>query len=309
MSLGVEELAREALRVNAAEFRDLVADVTDILSRELGSVGSLDVVGRLVRMPPRGVAVVVGDIHGSLESILHILKDCGFLEMAEGGEDVYMVFLGDYGDRGVQSPEVYHVVLSLKREFPERVVLLRGNHEGPDDLLAYPHDLPLHLSRKFKSEWRPVYQELRGLFGYLHNAVVVEGRYVMLHGGVPSAASSVDDLAYAHEKHPRESHLEEILWSDPEEGISGTYPSPRGAGYSFGKDVTEAFLKLVDAKVLIRGHEPCDGGYKINHDGMVLTLFSRKGAPYYNRRGAYLMADLSMEVEDAHQLEEYIRVF
>jgi len=262
-----------------------------------------------VRAPPSGGAVVVGDLHGDLDSLAHVLEDSGFLDRAQRAEDTLLVFLGDYGDRGPRSPEVYHVVLSLKKLFPESVVLMRGNHEGPPDLLAQPHDLPAHLHRKFGTEWRGAYAKLQELFGHLQTAVLVEGKCVMLHGGVPSTATTVGDLAYAHEKHPAESHLEEILWSDPVEGLTGTLFSPRGAGRLFGGDVTEGFLGMLGVGALIRGHEPSDEGFKLNHGGRVLTLFSRKGSPYYNGRGAYLQFDLSEGVTSAEQLKGHIRKF
>jgi protein phosphatase len=129
-----------------------------------------------------------------------------------------------------------------------------------------------------------------------------------LHGGVPSQAKSIDDIAFAQQKHPTESHLEEILWSDPEENLTGTHPSPRGAGKLFGKDVTEKFLRMLDVRMLVRGHEPAEAGYKINHDGRVLTLFSRRGEPYYNSKAACLMFDLSRDVTDVHQLVDSLRL-
>jgi len=98
--------------------------------------------------------------------------------------------------------------------------------------------------------------------------------------------------------------LEEILWSDPEEGIIGTYPSPRGAGKLFGEDVTAKFLRMLNVKVLIRGHEPSEAGYKINHHGKILTLFSRKGEPYFNNQAAYLQLDLTAKVGSAYQLKD-----
>jgi protein phosphatase len=59
--------------------------------------------------------------------------------------------------------------------------------------------------------------------------------------------------------------------------------------------------------VLIRGHEPSEEGYKINHNGKVLTLFSRKGEPYFNAQAAYLQLDFSMKVENAYQLRNSLR--
>ncbi|MDH5664551.1 MAG: serine/threonine protein phosphatase, partial [Candidatus Bathyarchaeota archaeon] len=263
-----------ATKTSSNEFLRLTQICTQLLAKKSRRVGNLRITGRLVEVPPVGEAIIVGDIHGDLESLTHILEDSSFMEKANGGEDILLIFLGDYGDRGFYSPEVYYVVLKLKELFPERVVLMRGNHEGPDDLLASPHDLPFHLNRKFGERGSEVYLKLRELFNHLYNAVLIEERYILLHGGAPSQASAADDIAYAHEKHPSERHLEEILWSDPWEGIKGTYASPRGAGRLFGENVTERLLKMLGVKALIRGHEPSEEGFKTNHNGKVLTIFS-----------------------------------
>jgi len=297
------------VQANSDELLQVIKDAVQLLTREAGRVGSRRITGKLVNVPPKGEIIVVGDIHGNLESLVHILKNSGFIEKTRRGEDSLLVFLGDYGDRGLYSPEVYYVVLKLKEMFPQKVVLMRGNHEGPNDLLAYPHDLPIHLNRKFSEAGAGVYAKLRELFDKLYNAVLVEDRYILLHGGAPSKASTIDDLAYAHKKHPRETHLEEILWSDPNDTIKGTYPSPRGAGRLFGKDVTEKLLKMLNVKILIRGHEPSGEGFKVNHNGKVLTLFSRKGPPYNNERGAYLQLNASEKLENAKQLQQYIHRF
>jgi len=298
-----------AVKTNANEFLQLTEISTQLLAKESGRVGSLQITGRLVEVPPVGEAIIVGDIHGDLESLKHILENSNFMEKAKGGENILLIFLGDYGDRGSYSPEVYYIVLKLKELFPERVVLMRGNHEGPEDLLASPHDLPFHLNRKFGERSSEVYLKLRELFNYLYNAVLIDERVVLLHGGAPSQASTVNDIVYAHEKHPHEPHLEEILWSDPWEGIKGTYASPRGAGRLFGENVTDKLLKMLGVKALIRGHEPSEEGFKTNHSGKVLTIFSRGGPPYYNNYGAYLHLDISQKVEKANQILQGIRKF
>jgi hypothetical protein len=298
-----------AVKTSSNEFLRLTEICTQLLTKENNSVGSLWITGRLVEAPPVGEAVIVGDIHGDLESLTYILENSKFMKKVNGGEDVLLIFLGDYGDRGFYSPEVYYVILKLKELFPEHVVLMRGNHEGPDDLLASPHDLPFHLNRKFGEKSSEVYLKLRKLFNYLYNAVLIDKRYILLHGGAPSQASTIDDIAYAHEKHPRERHLEEILWSDPWEGIKGTYASPRGAGRLFGENVTDRLLRMLDVKALIRGHEPSEEGFKTNHSGKVLTIFSRRGPPYQNDYGAYLHLDISQKVEKPKQLLQGICKF
>lgn len=301
----------EAVAVKSREFLSLVSQVSQILTREAetGLMGELKIVGRLIHIPPKGEALIIGDIHGDLESLKYILYESSFLDKALNKHGVYLIFLGDYGDRGEYSPEVYYVILALKKLFPEKVILLQGNHEGPEDLLAHPHDLPHHMKRKFGPDGVTIYKELSKLFRRFYTAVLVKDRYVMLHGGVPSEAKTLEDVAFAHIKHPVESHLEEILWSDPADWISGKYPSPRGAGYLFGEDITVRFLELLKVKFLVRGHEPVDEGYKFNHGGRILTLFSRKGPPYYNVDAAYLTLDLALQPSFSEEIEQYIQRF
>jgi len=303
----VKNLVTESLETGLDEFLQLSEQVIGLLRNENGQVGSITVTGRLIEVPPEGEAVVVGDLHGDLEALSNVLEASEFLQKVKRNEGSLLIFLGDYGDRGIFSPEVYYVVLTLKARFPENVVLLRGNHEGPEDLLASPHDLPNHLQSRFGENWSTAYVKLKELFSQLYISVVARDRYVLLHGGVPSMAKSLEDLAYAHTKHPNESHLEEILWSDPEEGLKGTCPSPRGAGRLFGQDITERFLRILNSNVLIRGHEPADVGFKINHGGRILTLFSRRGEPYYNSQGAFLQFDLAEKVESAFQLRRFVK--
>jgi protein phosphatase len=130
----------------------------------------------------------------------------------------------------------------------------------------------------------------------------------MVHGGVSPEILSLHDIAQARDG-KNEALLVDLLWSDPAEGISGVSLSPRGAGKLFGEDVTEQVLERVNAKILIRGHEASNKGYKINHNGKVLTLFSRKGPPYFNRYAAYLHVPLVQKFENAKQLTPFIHKF
>jgi protein phosphatase len=301
-------LLNDASNVDYKGFMKVVDQVNQLLLAEKTNA-RMPITGRLVNLPLKGEAIVVGDLHGDLNSLEEILSETDFIEESSSATQTHLVFLGDYGDRGPFSPEVYYIVLSLKTMFPDNVILLQGNHEGPEDLLASPHDLPYHLQRKFGANWQIVYKELSILFRRFYTAVLVENSFIMLHGGVPSRAKTLNDIAYAYQKHPAETHLEEILWSDPVDGIKGTHYSPRGAGYLFGEDVTDAFLKMANVKFVVRGHEPVDEGFKFNHDGRILTIFSRKGPPYNNNKGAYLIIDISSEISSASQLISYIKQF
>jgi protein phosphatase len=266
--------------------------------------------GRLVHLAPLGKAIIVGDLHGDIESLAYIIESSGFLEKVKKGENLNLIFLGDYGDRGLASPEVYYVVLKLKKLFPDNVILMRGNHEGPEDTLPHPHDLPIQLKKKYgEDNGTKIMTELRKLFNHLYTSVIISQRAILIHGGIPSKVTSIMEIAYAHKNHPEQPHLEEMLWSDPTEEFEGTQPSYRGAGKLFGLEVTKRITDLAGVRVLIRSHEAPPEGFKINHEGRVLTLFSTNKPPYSNKYATYLQIDLSTNIKEARSLIRFIKQF
>lgn len=309
MQASLPQIIKEALETQCEGFTKIIEEATRLLSNENGKVGNFEIVGRLVKLEPIGEALIIGDIHGDIESLIDILKGSNFLQKMSQTKEAFLIFLGDYGDRGSFSAEVYYTVLKIKLLFPEQVILTRGNHEGPEDLMASPHDLPYQFQARFGEKWTEAYAKIRGLFKHLYNAVLVRERYLIIHGGLPPQANTIEDLAYAHVKHPKERFLEDMLWSDPNEIVRGVCASPRGAGNLFGENVTGEMLRKFNVKILIRGHEPCEEGFKINHKGKLLTLFSRKGPPYFNANGAYLILQLSEKIEKAEQLVPCIHKF
>jgi len=298
-------LAREAADIQADKFNQTLDMAIISLQNEGETFGNQKISKRLVTLEPLGDALVIGDIHGDFESLKLVLRQSHFMEKMEKSADATLIFLGDYGDRGDEPAQVYHMVMNLKLAYPKQVVLLRGNHEGPKELMASPHDLPVQFQERFGEAGQLIYEKTRSLWTYLNNAVYVEDRFLLLHGGVSTKIRGLRDIAQANDINNK-GLIEDMLWSDPVEGMNGASTSPRGAGKLFGRDVTEKVLERLGVEVLIRGHEPSDTGFKINHDGKVLTLFSRKGAPYFNRYGAYLQLPLSEKYESASQLVPFI---
>ena len=307
--MNLSSIVKESKAVQGKSFAETVEKAIDLLSGERGRIGNITISERLAKLEPAGHGVVIGDLHGDLESLVKILESSQLVRKMTKNKDVTLIFLGDYGDRGVNSAEVYYVVLRLKLTFPEQVLLLRGNHEGPADLQASPHDLPTQFLHRFGKSGANVYAKTRELFDYLYNAVLVEERYLMVHGGLPPEIITPQDLAHAHMVHPQKDFLEDLLWGDPSDMVQEVLRSQRGAGKLFGKSVTEKVLRRLGVKLLIRGHEPCADGFKLNHNGKVLTLFSRKGSPYFNAYGAYLQLPLSEKFDSVKQLMSWIHKF
>jgi len=93
-----------------------------------------------LRPKPGRKLVVVGDLHGNLDSLLGILNTCGLPSNV-----LHYVFLGDYVDRsgrdcriifiyyyrGDHSAEIFVLLCFLAMSHPPgRVTLIRGNHES-----------------------------------------------------------------------------------------------------------------------------------------------------------------------------------
>lgn len=299
----LKEIIEKATSVRDTQFSMMIRNVLSIHQQERGKgvIGDSIVKEGLVRVKQGRKLILVGDLHGDLQSLALILQKSGFLDDLSS----IIVFLGDYGDRGRESVEVYYVTLYLKMRYPDRIILMRGNHEGPDSMSFHPHDLPDQLLIKFGNTSQLIYTQLHSLFDLMYHSVIIQNSYLILHGGVPTNFKTVDDIAIANKTNMKTRHLEEILWNDPRE-MEGSQPSVRGYGNYFGKDVTERALKVVNTKALIRAHEVCDG-FKVDHGGLVLTLFSCK-IPYGNKDAAYLEINQDSYNFNAEELSRIVEL-
>src|SRR3989304_7384315 len=95
-------IVKESKAVQSDGFIKRLEKTIGLLRGESGTVGNLTISERLVKLEPLGEALVVGDLHGDLESLITILKSSGFTRKMSTSKDASLIFLGDYGDRGAQ---------------------------------------------------------------------------------------------------------------------------------------------------------------------------------------------------------------
>ena len=93
----------------------------------------------------------------------------------------------------------------------------------------------------------------------------------------------------------------DLLWSDPEEK-EGWGPSPRGAGYTFGKDISEKFMYNNKLECICRAHQLVMEGFQWHHNNRVCTIFS---APNY----CYRCGNTASIMEVDENLKRKIQTF
>jgi len=237
--------------------------------------------------------VIVGDIHGQF-------YDLGELFMI-GGQVPFTnyVFMGDYVDRGFYSVETLLLLVALKVKHPDRVWLVRGNHESRQITQVYGfYDECL---RKFGNvnAWRTCAE----VFDQMALAALIGSKILSVHGGLSPHLMTIEQIRMLDRamEVPHEGPMCDLMWSDPED-IEGWAVSPRGAGYIFGADVVSRFCEDNRVELVTRSHQLVMEGFKSQFDDRIVTVWS---APNYCYRCGNVASILEI---DEHLGRDY-RVF
>ena len=235
----------------------LCAKAKEVLSRESNV--------QEVRCP----VTICGDIHGQFYDLLELFRI--------GGEipDTNYLFMGDYVDRGYYSLEVVTLLVCLKVRYPDRVTILRGNHESRQITQVYGfYDECL---RKYGNA--KVWRSFTDLFDYLPMTALVNNKIFCLHGGLSPSIETLDQARSIDrvQEVPHEGPMCDLVWSDPDDRC-GWGISPRGAGFTFGADITENFNQNNGLAMISRAHQLVMEGYQWAHNRGIVTIFS---APNY----------------------------
>ena len=143
--------------------------------------------------------------------------------------------MGDYVDRGYYSVETWLLLLCLKVRYPNNITLLRGNHESRQ--ISQVYGFYDECLRKYSSI--NVWRFCTEVFDYLSLSALIDGKLFCVHGGLSPSVPNLDTIRIIDRKRelPHEGGMCDLLWSDPEEDLTGWGSNNRGCGYVFGGDV------------------------------------------------------------------------
>lgn len=116
-------------------------------------------------------------------------------------------------------------------------------------------------------------------FIFLFDCVQVESEIFCLHGGLSPSIETLDNIRNFDrvQEVPHEGPMCDLLWSDPDDRC-GWGISPRGAGYTFGQDISDQFNHTNGLKLIARAHQLVMEGFNWAHVGaysqyVVLSFF------------------------------------
>ncbi|XP_052762253.1 uncharacterized protein LOC128204888 [Mya arenaria] len=212
---------------------------------------------------------ICGDIHGQFEDLLKTFDNNGY------PPDKNYLFLGDYVDRGKRSLESICLLLAYKVKYPNNCFLLRGNHECASINRIYGfYD---ECKRRYNIK---LWKTFTDCFNCLPIAAVVEDSILTMHGGLSPHLMDLNQLRQMERPMdvPDQGLVCDMLWSDPDEDITGWGENDRGVSFTFGGDVVKDFCKKHDLSLIVRAHQVVEDGYQFFQKRMLVTLF---GAPNY----------------------------
>ncbi|KAJ1616317.1 Metallo-dependent phosphatase-like protein, partial [Pavlovales sp. CCMP2436] len=124
-----------------------------------------------------------------------------------------------------------------------------------------------------------VWQTFTNLFDYLPLAALIAGQIFCPHGGLSPSIDTLEQIRSLDrvQEIPHEGPMCDLMWSDPDDRM-GWGMSPRGAGYTFGPDISDKFNHANNLSLIIRAHQLVMEGYNWAHEKNLVTLFS---APNY----------------------------
>jgi len=235
-------------------------------------------------------------VHGYYYNIIHIFKVNGF-----PSPDHPYIFNGDFTDKGPFSLECVLTLLLIKLQCDECIHLTRGNHELHH---FYKKKLRDQVTSMYDEE---VWQLVVGVLNELPIGIILDQRILVMHGGLARPDLQVEDMRKIERGTDPDRKTQDLLWARVKKEDGMTYK--KGKGYSFGPNITEAFLQSNNLELIVRGHTYNPLGYYKSHGDRVITLHSAPGIypeEFTNgiQYGAFMnVFDKRMQIEQFEEIQ------
>lgn len=222
-----------------------------------------------VKLEIKAPVKICGDIHGQYEDLLALLELNGWPP-----ETTYL-FLGDYVDRGPFSIEVISLLFAYQLLHPDKVFLLRGNHESRPVNMQY--GFFLECRKRFSNV---LYDAFQMAFYCMPLCAVINEKIICMHGGISEDLVDLKQLDKVERPCdiPDIGVIADLTWADPDEKIQMYAESNRGAGRVFGAEAVKKFLAVHNLELIVRAHQVVNDGYEFFAARQLVTIFS---APFY----------------------------
>jgi Calcineurin-like phosphoesterase len=225
--------------------------------------------GRFVALDDAQEVLVAGDLHGNVENFRLLLQKAELAKHPGRHLVLQEVIHGKfyYPQGGEKSHQLLDLLAALKVQFPKQVHMLLGNHElsqwtnrligkGDEDLNALFRQ---GVNAAYADHADAVYAGYSELFSVMSLALRTANRVYLSHTLVQAKFLPAFDPAM----------LEREELSEADISLGGAVHA-----ITWGRDTSQAnavaFLKKVDADLLITGHIPCEKGYDTPNDRQLI---------------------------------------
>jgi serine/threonine-protein phosphatase PP1 catalytic subunit len=202
--------------------------------------------------------IFVGDIHGDINAMINAFS------MFE--KNSHIVFLGDIVDRGENSLKCIILLFYFKILYPERVHIIRGNHEC--NITSKIYGFYDEIKKKISEQNNAIllHNKICEIFSHIPIICILQNeknlyRICGVHGCIDKETNL---LLIENMEHMLKNSINEC-WNDPNNSsILYDEPSERGCGYSVSKNNILSWMKNNHINCIFRSHAVVEKGYNLS---------------------------------------------